>query len=161
MPWLTDWLKISRIGMQLRRRRQNNSTSLASRFLVHSFDVHCTTTTWNLFIWWRTWTCDDEFSFLFFNLNKILTNSIPGKVSCLLHLKERKFIFFTIPTFSLPSSTSLLKSLMTQKPNPNVKSLQKENDSTASFFLPCECVPSPPWLAQLLANRWYLKIVFV
>ena len=27
---------------------QNNSSARASRFLVHFFDVHCTTTTWNL-----------------------------------------------------------------------------------------------------------------
>ena len=48
---------------QLRRRRQrrlqknnrfndqNNSSARASRFLVHFFDVHYTTTTWNLLIW--------------------------------------------------------------------------------------------------------------
>ena len=30
---------------------QNNSSARASRFLVHFFDVHCTTTTWNLLIW--------------------------------------------------------------------------------------------------------------
>ena len=30
---------------------QNNSSAGASRFLVHFFDVHCTTTTWNLLIW--------------------------------------------------------------------------------------------------------------
>ena len=50
---------------------QNNSSVRASRFLVHFFDVHCTTTTWNLLIavLWRTWTCDDEFSFLFLNLS--------------------------------------------------------------------------------------------
>ena len=29
---------------------QNNSSARASRFLVHFFDVHCTTTTWNLLI---------------------------------------------------------------------------------------------------------------
>ena len=30
---------------------QNKSSARASRFLVHFFDVHCTTTTWNLLIW--------------------------------------------------------------------------------------------------------------
>ena len=30
---------------------QNNSSARASRFLVHFFDVYCTTTTWNLLIW--------------------------------------------------------------------------------------------------------------
>ena len=30
---------------------QNNSSARTSRFLVHFFDVHCTTTTWNLQIW--------------------------------------------------------------------------------------------------------------
>ena len=58
---------------------QNNSSARASLFLVHFFDVHCTTTTWNLLIQfdvlWRTWTYDDEFSFLFLNLNKIHKNS--------------------------------------------------------------------------------------
>ena len=64
-----------------------------SRFLVHFFGVHCTTTTWNLLITvlWRTWTYDDEFSFLFFsflNLNKILKNSILGKVTCIWHIER-------------------------------------------------------------------------
>ena len=31
---------------------------------------------------WRTWTYDDEFSFIFFNLNIILKNLTPGKVAC-------------------------------------------------------------------------------
>ena len=67
---------------------------------------------------WRTWTYDDdEFSFLFLNLNKILKNSTPGKVACIWHIErvqidaikfERTQIHF-LPTFSLPSSSSLLK----------------------------------------------------
>ena len=71
---------------------QNNSSARASRFLVHFFDVHCTTTTWNLLVWrlWRTWTYDDEFSFLFLNLNKILKNSTPGKVACIWHIERVK-----------------------------------------------------------------------
>ena len=82
---------------QLRRRRrwqlqknnrfndQNNSSARASRSLVHFFHVHCTTTTWNLL---RTWTYDDEFFFLFLNLNKNLKNSTPGKVACIWHLAD-------------------------------------------------------------------------
>ena len=35
----------------IRFNDQNNSSAGASRFLVHFFDVHCTTTTWNLLIW--------------------------------------------------------------------------------------------------------------
>ena len=89
---------------------QNNSSALPSRFLVHFFDVHCTTTTQNLPI------CD-KFSFLFLNLNKILKNSNPWKVACFWHIErvqidEIKFkraqIHF-LPTFSLLSSSSLLK----------------------------------------------------
>ena len=34
------------------------------------------------------WTYDDEFSFLFLNLNKILQNSTPGNVACILHIEK-------------------------------------------------------------------------
>ena len=34
------------------------------------------------------WTYDDEFSFLFLNLNKILKNSTPGKVTYLWHIER-------------------------------------------------------------------------
>ena len=37
---------------------------------------------------WRTWTYNDEFSFLFLNLNKILKNSAPGKVACIWHIER-------------------------------------------------------------------------
>ena len=66
---------------------------------------------------WRTWTYDDELSFLFSNLNKILKNSTPGKFTCIWHIErvqidtimfERTKIHF-LSTFSLPSSSSLLK----------------------------------------------------
>ena len=33
------------------------------------------------------WTYDNEFSFLFLNLNKILKNSTPGKVTCSWHIE--------------------------------------------------------------------------
>ena len=59
---------------------QNNSSARASRFLIHFFHVHCTTTTRFL---WRTWTYDDEFSFIFLNLNQILKNTTPRKVVCI------------------------------------------------------------------------------
>ena len=69
---------------------QNNSSARASHFLVHFFDVHCTTTTWNLpiCVLRRTWTYNDEFSFLFSNLNKVLKNSNPGKVACFWHIER-------------------------------------------------------------------------
>ena len=66
---------------------------------------------------WRTWTYDDEFSFLFLNLNKILKlqlqekspafDILSGSKHTWSSLKECKFIF--LPTFSLTSSSSLLK----------------------------------------------------
>ena len=38
---------------------------------------------------WRTWTYDDdEFPFLFLNLNKILKNSTPGKVAYIWHIER-------------------------------------------------------------------------
>ena len=71
---------------QLRRRHQrqlqknnrfndqNNSSARASRYLVHFFDVHCTTTTWNLLIWrfMGTWTYGNS----------------PGKVACIWHIER-------------------------------------------------------------------------
>ena len=56
------------------------------------------------------WTHDEEFSFLFLNLNKVLNNSTPGKVACISHIErvqiyaikfERTQIHF-LATFSLP-----------------------------------------------------------
>ena len=69
---------------------QNNSSARASRFLVHFFDVYCTTTTWNLLIWrlWRTWTYYDEFPFIFSSLYKIVRNSTSGKVACIWHTER-------------------------------------------------------------------------
>ena len=68
---------------------QNNSSARASRFLVHFFDVHCTTTTWNLLI--CRFMEDVNIrrrSFLFLNLNKILKNSTLGKVACIWHIER-------------------------------------------------------------------------
>ena len=69
---------------------QNKSPARASRFLVHFFDVHRRVLReTSLFdVLWRTWTYDDEFSFLFLNLNKILKNSTPGKVACIWHIER-------------------------------------------------------------------------
>ena len=101
--WSGTLTTVKRELKQLRRRRspttsknnrfndQNNSSAHASRFLVHFFDVTARPATWNLLIWllWGTWTYDDEFSFLFLNLNKILENSTPGKVACIWRHIER------------------------------------------------------------------------
>ena len=65
---------------------QNNNFARVSCFSVHFFDVHCTTTTWH---------------FLICRFMEHTTRSF------FLSLKERKFIF--LATFSLPSSSSLLK----------------------------------------------------
>ena len=37
---------------------------------------------------WRTWTYDDEFSFPFLNLDKILKNTFPGKVAYIWHIER-------------------------------------------------------------------------
>ena len=44
LRWWPHW----RLQKNNRFNDQNNSSACASRFLVHFFDVHCTTTTWNL-----------------------------------------------------------------------------------------------------------------
>ena len=96
-----------------------------SRFLVHFFGVHCTTRTWNLLfaVLWRTWTGDDEFSFLFFsflNLNKILKNSTLGKVACIWHIErvqinaiklERTQIHFFTDVFTVVVVVVLMSAL--------------------------------------------------
>ena len=66
---------------------------------------------------WRTWTCDDEISFFFVTWIKSLRIQLQEKSPILdklngfkktqKSLKRRKFIFSA--TFSLPSSSSLLK----------------------------------------------------
>ena len=54
-------------------------------------------------------TYDDEFSFPFLNLNKILNNSTPGKVTCIWHIEwveidamkfERRQIHFFSDVFT-------------------------------------------------------------
>ena len=102
---------------------QNNSSALASCFLVHFFDVHCTITTWNLLICRFIEDVDmrRRFFFLFLNQNKILKNSTPGKVACIWHNErvqidaikfEKTQIHFFLPTFSLPSCRPCLRSLI-------------------------------------------------
>ena len=106
------------ISKNNRLNDQNNSSARASRFLVHFFDVHCTTTTWNLLIWRSIEDVGIRQQFLpLLILNKILKNSPPGKVACIWHIErvqidtikfERTQIHFLV-TFSLPPSPSLLK----------------------------------------------------
>ena len=69
---------------------QNNSSARESRFLVHFFDVHCTTTTWNLLIWrfMEDVNILRRISLHLFSLNKILKNSTPGKVACMWHTER-------------------------------------------------------------------------
>ena len=69
---------------------QNNSSARASRSLVHFFDVHSTTTTWNLPIWRFVHDVDirRRISFLFLNLNKILKNSTAWKVASIWRVER-------------------------------------------------------------------------
>ena len=98
---------------------QNNSSALASRFLVHFFDVHRTTSTWNLLIWRFIEDVDirRQIFLPLFELENILKNSTPGKVAYIWYVErvqidaikfERTKIHF-LATFSLPWSSSLLK----------------------------------------------------
>ena len=134
---------------QRRLNDQNNSSARASRFLVltHFLDFHCTTTTLNLLIHvlCRTWTYDDEFSFNFLNLNKILKNSTPGKVACIWHIErvqiddinkfERTQTFFYRRFHCRgrrPCSRSVLPSCMTSS------SRTTEGEKTSTFGLACD-----------------------
>ena len=45
------WRPQRRLQKNNRFNDRNNSSAHASRFLVRFFDVHCTTTTWDLLIW--------------------------------------------------------------------------------------------------------------
>ena len=101
---------------------QNNCSARVSHFLVHFFDVHCTTTTWNLptrrFIGALRVDILQIFSLLYLNMDKALENLTPGKVTHIwrierfqidvIKFKRRKFVFFFFVMFSLPSSSSLL-----------------------------------------------------
>ena len=87
---------------------QNNCSARASRFLVHFFDVRCTTTTWSLPM--RRFMED----FLYLNMDKVLNISTPGKVAYICRIErfqidalkiERTQTHFLV-MFSLPSSSS-------------------------------------------------------
>ena len=71
---------------------QNYCFARASRFLVHFFDVHCTTTTWNLpmrrFMEDVDRTYYDKFSLLYLNMDKALKNSTPGKVAYIWRIER-------------------------------------------------------------------------
>ena len=95
MSLIVDIKELKQLGRRRQRRLQktiglindqNNSSARVSRFSVHFFDVYCTTTTWN---------------FLICRFMEHTTRNF------FLSLKERKFIF--LATFSLPSSSYLLK----------------------------------------------------
>ena len=87
---------------------QNNCSARLSRFLVHFFDVHCTTTTWNLptrrFIEDLRVDILQKISLLYLNMDKALENLTPGKVTHIwrierfqidvIKFKRRKFVFF-------------------------------------------------------------------
>ena len=72
------------------RAKQQLCTRRASRFLVHFFDVHCTTTTWNLPM--RRFMEDvdilRQFSLLYLNMAKALKNSTPGKVAYIWRIER-------------------------------------------------------------------------
>ena len=96
---------------------QNNSSARASRSLVHFFDVHCTTMTWNLLIWRFMKDVDirrRNFLPLFWTWIKHILefNSRKSRPHLTywagpnrrINLKESKFIF--LATFLLLSSSS-------------------------------------------------------
>ena len=64
---------------------QNNSSARASRFLVQLFDVHCTS---QCDVEWRTWRDDDKLFFNYFNMDKALKNSTPGKVAYIWRIER-------------------------------------------------------------------------
>ena len=117
---------------------QNNSSALASRFLVHFFDVHCKTWTWNLLIWRFIEDVDirRQIFLPLFELENILKNSTPGKVAYIWYVErvqideikfERTKIHF-LATFSLPWSSSLLKIPFKKRDIPNTKgAFQSQN----------------------------------
>ena len=65
----------------------------ASSFLVHFFDIDCTTMKWNLLmndydVLQRQWTNDDKFSFFFVNLDKVFKNSSPREIAYIWKIKQ-------------------------------------------------------------------------
>ena len=88
---------------------------------------------------WRTWTYDDEFSFIFMKVNNIVKNSTPGKVACIWHIErvqidaikfERTQIHFFYRRFHCGRRRSLI-GLTQRRP----RGLRKRN--LRSEFLRC------------------------
>ena len=63
----------------------SKTTSSSSRFLVQLFDVHCTS---QCDVEWRTWRDDDKLFFNYFNMDKALKNSTPGKVAYIWRIER-------------------------------------------------------------------------
>ena len=105
---------------------QNNCSARVSHFLVHFFDVHCTTTTWNLptrrFIGALRVDILQIFSLLYLNMDKALENLTPGKVTHIwrierfqidvIKFKRRKFVFFFLWCFHCRRRRRCLRSLL-------------------------------------------------
>ena len=105
---------------------QNNCSARVSRFLVHFFDVHCTTTTWNLptrrFIEDLRVEMVQKISLLYLNMDKALENLTPGKVTHIwrierfqidvIKFKRRKFVFFFLWCFHCRRRRRCLRSLL-------------------------------------------------
>ena len=87
-------LPIGSLNKQRRRRRQrerqnkaigldwqNNNFARAPRFFVHFFAVTARLRrgTPGFHVFWRTWTQDDDFVFVFLNFDTVLWNSNPEK----------------------------------------------------------------------------------
>ena len=84
-------LKPRRRGRQQERQKSNrfrlakNNFARASRFYVDFFAV--TVRLWretscpNFYVFWRTWTQDKDFLFIFLNFDSVLENSIPEKLA--------------------------------------------------------------------------------
>ena len=90
----TPLLPIGSLNKQRRRRRQrerqnkaigldwqNNNFARAPRFFVHFFAVTARLRrgTPGFHVFWRTWTQDDDFVFVFLNFDTVLWNSNPEK----------------------------------------------------------------------------------
>ena len=84
--------------LRQRRRQQQQQRQKTIGFMSkttaphvhHAFDVHCTTTTWNLPIInlvWRTWTYYDKFSLRYLNMDKAL-DSTPGNVAYIWRIER-------------------------------------------------------------------------
>ena len=126
------------IGLMKKKKQVCTCTALFSVFLwrpLHDYEK----TSW-FDVLWRTWTYDDEFSFLHLNLNRILKNSTPGKVACIWHIErvqmdaikfEKTQIHF-LATFLLPPSSSWLLKV------PNKMSFRRPAKNLTGHFVHTE-----------------------